>query len=137
MPFLNIITFKAEAHPVDFLPTRSFERDAHRIFSQEELSGFLNYIAATPDAGEKIRGGSGLRKIRWRANGFGKSGGARVIYFFKDLNMPLLLLAVYAKNERAQMTKAAMKAVQQKMDIIMEELQNQRQSNRTHSGRRA
>ena len=35
------------------------------------------YVA--PDAGDLIRGGAGLRKLRWSAQGRGKRGGARVI----------------------------------------------------------
>src|ERR671921_241587 len=101
---LKVISFKAAAYPIAFHLTRTFKKDADRIFTQEELTGFLNYIAANPDAGDRIQGGSGLRKIRWKAKGFGKSGGARIIYYFRDLNMPLLLLAVYPKNHIARLS---------------------------------
>ena len=36
----------------------------------------------------------------------GKRGGARVIYFFHDPGMPVLLLAIYAKNEKADLAPA-------------------------------
>lgn len=45
-----------------------------------------------------------IRKIRWRALGSGKRGGARVIYYFRDLNMPVFLLAAYAKGEKMNLT---------------------------------
>lgn len=115
----DVIPFRAEAHPIRFVRSRAFARDAARIFTEEEFSGFLNWIAANPDSGDKIPGGSGLRKIRWRAKGSGKRGGARIIYFFRDLNMPLLLLAVYAKNEQARLSKDEIKAVQRKMQVII------------------
>lgn len=115
-PFLEVIQFQAEAHPIKFLRTKSFGKDADKIFTTEEISGFLNYIAANPDAGAKIPGTSGLRKIRWKAKGFGKSGGARIIYYFRDLNMPMLLLAVYPKNHTSRLSEARMKEIGRMVD---------------------
>jgi len=45
------------------------------------LRGLQNFLLATPDAGDIISGGSGLRKLRWTVKGRGKRGGARVIYY--------------------------------------------------------
>ena len=126
----TVIPFKAEAHPISFVYTRSFERDARRVFTNEELTGLLNYISANPDKGARLVGGSGLRKMRWKANGFGKSGGARVIYYFRDLNMPLLLLAVYPKNERADLSKKEIAAIEQKMRHIVDAFCGVRQQRR-------
>ena len=38
--------------------------------------------------------------------GRGKSGGARVIFYYQDDEWPVLLLEVFAKNEQADLTKA-------------------------------
>lgn len=51
-----------------------------------------------------IRGTMGVRKLRFAANGKGKSGGVRVIYYFYDRNTAIYALLVYGKNERADMT---------------------------------
>jgi len=48
----------------------------------------------------------GARKLRWKAQGRGKSGGARAIYYYHDKSLPLFLLNVFAKNEKANLTKA-------------------------------
>jgi hypothetical protein len=40
------------------------------------------------------------------AKGKGKSGGVRVIYYFHSEAFPLFLLTVYAKNQKANLTKA-------------------------------
>ena len=56
----------------------------------------------------------GGRKLRWKAKGRGKRGGVRVIYYFHNESLPLFLLNVFAKNERANLTRAernAMKAL--------------------------
>jgi hypothetical protein len=42
-----------------------------------------------------------LRKLRVALGGGGKRGGARIIYYFYNENFPVLLLALYAKNEKA------------------------------------
>jgi hypothetical protein len=48
----------------------------------------------------------GVRKLRWAAQGNGKSGGVRVIYYFHNEAFPVFLLTVYAKNQKANLTKA-------------------------------
>jgi len=53
-----------------------------------------------------MQGTGGIRKLRWALEGRGKSGGARIIYFYYDLNMPLYLLACYPKNKKISLTDA-------------------------------
>lgn len=96
--------FVAEAYPISIAELRSFSRDASKIMSEEEKGDMINYLARNPDSGDVIPGTGGIRKIRWPAKSQGKRSGARVIYYFRDLNMPLYLLAVYAKNEKLDLT---------------------------------
>lgn len=42
----------------------------------------------------------------WAREGMGKSGGVRVIYYFHDERIPLYLLTVFGKNQKANLTKA-------------------------------
>lgn len=53
-----------------------------------------------------MEGTGGIRKLRWRRGGRGRSGGVRVIYYFHSDAMPLYLLTVFSKNERANLTGA-------------------------------
>jgi mRNA-degrading endonuclease RelE of RelBE toxin-antitoxin system len=51
----------------------------------------------------------GLRKIRWKSKQGGKRGGVRIIYYFvikKDL---ILLLDIYSKNDKVDLTKDELK----------------------------
>ena len=63
---------------VELTPFVAF-RTAH--WTDEDLRSLQNFLLAAPDAGDVIRGGSGLRKLRWSAQGRGKRGGARVIFY--------------------------------------------------------
>jgi len=47
-----------------------------------------------------------VRKLGWGRAGRGKSGGVRVIYYYHDESMPLYLLAIFAKNDKANLSKA-------------------------------
>ena len=44
--------------------------------------------------------------MRWAAEGRGKSGGVRVIYYFHNETFPLFLLTLYAKNQKTNLTKS-------------------------------
>ena len=56
-----------------------------------------------PDAGDLIRGGKGLRKLRWALPGRGKRGGARVIDYWRTSAGQIYLLYAYSKNAQADL----------------------------------
>jgi len=62
----------------------------------------INTLAANPEAGVSL--GGGLRKVRIARKGGGKSGGYRVLHFYREERIPLFLLTAFAKNERANIT---------------------------------
>jgi hypothetical protein len=77
-----------------------------------ERSELVEYLAYHPAAGVVIPGTGGVRKLRWGLEGRGKRGGARVIYFYHDAEMPLYLMTAYAKNARENLSKAEINALQ-------------------------
>lgn len=83
-----------------------YQRRAEKLLAESERQDIVNYVAAFPKAGDLIKGTGGVRKLRWRRGGKGKSGGVRVIYYFHSERMPLYLLTVFAKNERADLSQA-------------------------------
>ena len=62
-----------------------------------------------PDLGNIIIGSGGIRKFRWAAKGHGKSGGARVIYYWVVAADTILMLGVYAKGRKEDLTKEEIK----------------------------
>ena len=53
-----------------------------------------------------MQGTGGIRKLRWGRGSRGKSGGARVIYYYHDQRIPLYLLTVFGKNEKDNLSKS-------------------------------
>ena len=83
-----------------------FGAGAGRVLTDAERAELIDYLAATPSAGELMQGTGGARKLRWGAKGKGKRGGARVITYYGGPDSPVFLLAIFAKGERANLTKA-------------------------------
>ncbi len=79
---------------------------ARRVLTDTEHAKLIDFLAATPNAGELMSGTGGARKLRWGAKGKGRRGGARVITYYGGPDLPVFLMAVFAKGERANLTKA-------------------------------
>ena len=86
--------------------TEPYLAQVERLFDFEERSAIVDTVAADPKCGAVIPGTGGVRKLRVAASGRGKRGGARVIYLFGGEDVPLFLLAAFAKNEKSDLSKA-------------------------------
>ena len=73
-------------------------------------------LCLRPEAGTLIRGSGGLRKLRWRGKGRGKSGGYRVIYYWRARAGEIWLLAIYAKGERGTIPAHMLRAIKEEME---------------------
>ena len=71
----------------------------------DDYSEFQISLAANPLVGDLIPGGDGLRKVRWREKGRGKRGGVRIIYYLIVKKDSILLLDIYSKNEKTDISK--------------------------------
>ena len=83
-----------------------FTRSAVGVFNAAEVKALIDHLAQKPRAGALIPGTGGIRKLRWARSGMGKRGGARVIYYYHDERIPLYLLTVFGKNDKANLSKA-------------------------------
>ena len=91
-----------------------------KLMDDEERAELVSYLAFHPAAGVVVPGSGGVRKLRWGLEGRGKRGGARVIYFYHDMEMPLYLLAAYAKNEREDLDQSQIKTIRKLIPILVE-----------------
>jgi hypothetical protein len=97
-----------------------YQRAAARLLADADRRAIIDYLAAHPGAGDLIEGTGGVRKLRWARDGRGKSGGVRVIYYFHSEAMPLYLLTMFAKNERANLSKAERNALAGLVDVLVQ-----------------
>ncbi len=81
-------------------------------WSEEERGGFAAHIAANPEEGDLIRESGGLRKIRWKRPGTGKSGGVRIIYFVRSL-----LVTMFANGDMENIPVAKLKEIRRALEI--------------------
>jgi hypothetical protein len=86
------------------------EFDASRgALDDEALRWVQATLCANPEAGAVVRGTGGVRKLRVALPGRGKSGGARVLYYFQPSRERHILLLAYAKNEADSISDAGKK----------------------------
>lgn len=76
------------------------QRQAAKLWTDDQRLDFIQWLAANPEAGDVIPGADGARKVRWALAGSGKRGGVRVIFFNYAQDGTILLVMMYAKNER-------------------------------------
>ncbi len=86
--------------------TPPYLADAERLLNAEERATIVDTVSAEPRCGVIIPGTGGVRKLRIAASGRGKRGGARVVYLYGGVDVPVFLLAIFAKNEKSDLSQA-------------------------------
>jgi hypothetical protein len=99
--------------------TPEYIRLAEKLLSSVERRDLVSYLATHPRAGDLIEGTGGVRKLRWARGGRGKSGGVRVIYYVHSDAMPLYLLTLFAKGDRANISKAERNELADVVEILV------------------
>ena len=70
-------------------------------------------LTQKPDTGVLITGSGGLRKVRWKLEGKGKSGGVRIIYYWMTADDQLWMLYGYPKSKQEDLTQAQLKTLRE------------------------
>ncbi|MFI3217502.1 MAG: type II toxin-antitoxin system RelE/ParE family toxin [Methylococcales bacterium] len=96
-----------------------FIRRADGLLSETDKQALIDYLSVYPRSGDVMQHTGGIRKLRWSCGGRGKSGGARVIYYYHDERIPLYLLTVFGKNEKENLTKAERNDLAKLVDLLV------------------
>jgi hypothetical protein len=91
---------------VEFVWLPTFERTARGLLTEADRRRLEMALVKDPEVGDLIPGTGGFRKMRWAARGKGKSGGARVIYFYVARRATIYVVLAYGKGVRADLTDA-------------------------------
>jgi mRNA-degrading endonuclease RelE of RelBE toxin-antitoxin system len=106
--------------------TPSYLADAERLFSPDERKAIVDRLAADPVCGVVVPGSGGVRKVRFGFGGRGKSGGARIIYLFGGEDLPVFVLAAFAKNEKADLSVSERNALGRMVRDMIENYRRQK-----------
>lgn len=102
--------------------TEAFLEGAASLGIREtERVALIIYLACNPEIGVVVPETGGVRKLRWALPGRGKSGSARVIYYYHNQSIPVYVLDIYAKNQKANLSGADKKAARKMVAAIKAE----------------
>ena len=93
----------------------------YTVLSDTELRGLQTRLLQQPEAGDLIKHGHGLRKLRIGLPGRGKRGGARIIYYWMPAAARCYLVFAYPKNVMENLTDAQLEKLAK---IMQEEIGN-------------
>ncbi len=103
------------------VPIGTFEKKARRLLGEAGFDELMEFLARRPSAGSVIQGTGGLRKVRSGRPARGKSGGVRVIYYYYSENKPILLLLIYSKANRENLTTNQKARLKRHVNVIADE----------------
>ncbi len=94
-----------------FVEATAFTKLLPDYLDDEEYRRLQVHLMKQPDAGAVIRGSGGVRKVRWGSRGKGKSGGLRVIYYWVTAEDQIVMLTIYGKGEKEDLSVADLKRI--------------------------
>jgi hypothetical protein len=94
------------------IETPTFVRNCEDAgMSDDELLAIIDAIATEPHKGDLMPGTGGARKRRFPGRGKGTSGGYRTVSYYAGDDVPVLLLALIDKGDRADLPRAEQNAL--------------------------
>jgi hypothetical protein len=94
-----------------FIEAGTFTKLLPHYLTDEQYRRLQSYLIQMPEAGKVIKGSGGVRKLRWGTADSGKSGGIRVIYFWKNANHEIWMLTLYDKSEQSTISGHLLKKI--------------------------
>ena len=94
-----------------FIETSAFTKRVVGYLTDDEYLGLQMFLLERSDAGQVVQGTGGVRKLRWAMTSRGKSGGLRVIYYWRVSKDEIWLLTMYSKNERENISSHILKQI--------------------------
>jgi mRNA-degrading endonuclease RelE of RelBE toxin-antitoxin system len=99
------------------IETPIFTKRVQEILTEDEYRLFQIKLIENPEAGNIIPGRAGIRKIRWTGTGRGKRGGSRILYYWQNKQNTILMLFIFNKNEKADLSKDQLKKLKSIVEL--------------------
>ena len=103
---------------MEFIEATTFTKYVYKYLSEDEYLGFQSFLLQYPEAGKVVPGSGGVRKIRWAMTGRGKSGGVRIIYYFKKQDDEIWLLTIYSKSETENIPAHVLRQIAKEIENV-------------------
>ena len=98
------------------IETSVFSRLIQEMMSDDDYRLLQEALITRPEMGDVIKGSGGLRKVRWKLEGKGKSGGIRVIYYWVTAEDQIRMLYAYRKSRQTDLTPDQVAMLKQIID---------------------
>ena len=98
-----------------------FTRQITGLVNDAHYASFQKELLQNPKKGDVMSHSGGLRKVRMRLPGRGKSGGARVIYLHLEQHAIIVLFYVYTKSESENLSLEQLARLRAAVTIIKQE----------------
>jgi len=109
------------------IETESYLRAAKDAgMADAEMTAAVDLVASNPESGDLMQGTGGVRKTRLAGRGKGKSGGYRIVWYFGGGDIPVFLLTVFGKGEKANLTQGERNALRSLTATLRESLSAKR-----------
>lgn len=102
---------------IELKPFRKFLKTSRA--NVKNFKALKQELSETPEKGDSIPYTGGVRKIRMALPNTGKSGGARIIYFYVKIENIIFLITGYEKSTQDDLTsdqKKSMRALVKKLE---------------------
>ena len=100
----------------EFIETPFFTKALSHYLGDDEYAKLQNYLNERPEAGVIVPGSGGVRKLRWGAEGRGKRGGLRAIYYLRRARGEIWMLTIYGKNVRENIPAHILNQIKENID---------------------
>lgn len=89
---------------MEFIELGNFSKTVLGLLNDDEYVGLQIDLTENPALGDLIKGGGGIRKVRYAIKNKGKSGGVRVIYYWRSQNDEIYFLEIYPKTAKENLS---------------------------------
>jgi putative transcriptional regulator len=107
-----------------FVETTVFTKIRNEFLSEKDYEDLQKDLADRPDWGDVMPGCGGLRKLRIAdpKRGKGKRSGARLIYLYIPQTAHFLMLDIYGKNEKEDLSANDKRDLRQLAQVFKEQM---------------
>jgi len=100
----------------EFIEAPFFTKALDRYLDDGEYHELQSHLIKYPESGKVVPGSGGVRKLRWAAEGRGKRGGLRVIYYLRLAHGHIWMLTIYSKNVSEDIPAHVLKSMKEAID---------------------